>query len=58
MPNVLGQLDDELQAIDGTRTDAEDLSAGGRRILNKAQPQVQRTRQTVNASWPPVPAED
>jgi hypothetical protein len=58
MPNVLGQLDDELQAIDGTRTDAEDLTAGGRRILNKAQPQVQRTRQTVNASWPPVPAED
>jgi hypothetical protein len=58
MPNVAGQLDDELQAIDGTRTDAEDLSAGGRRVLTKAEPQVLRTRQTVNASWPPVPAED
>ena len=58
MPNVIGQLDDETQAIDGTRTDAEDLTAGGRSILSRAQSQVQRTKQTVSASWPPVPAED
>jgi hypothetical protein len=58
MPNVAGQLDDESQAIDGTRTDAEDLTAGGRRILSRALAQVERTKQTVNASWPPVPAED
>ncbi len=58
MPNVAGQLDDELQAIDGTRTDASDLTAGGRRVLKQAEPQVERTRLTVNAAWPPIPAED
>jgi hypothetical protein len=58
MPNVVGQLEDELQAIEGTRVDAEDLTSGGRRVLDKAEPQVRRTRQRVNSLWPPVPAED
>jgi hypothetical protein len=58
MPNVLGQLDDELQAIEGTLTDAEDLTPGGRRVLSKAEPQVRHTKQVVNSWWPPVPAED
>jgi hypothetical protein len=58
MPDVAGQLDDELQTIDGTRSDASDLTAGGRRALGKAEAQVQRTKQTVNAAWPPIPAED
>ena len=58
MPDVAGQLDDELQAIDGTRTEASDLTAGGRRVLKKSGAQVERTRLTVNAAWPPIPTED
>jgi hypothetical protein len=57
MPDVLPQLDDELQAIGGTKTDATDLTAGGRRLLNAADTQVQGTRAFVNTNWPPVPAE-
>jgi hypothetical protein len=57
MPQVTGQLDDELQAIDATRSDAGDLSGGGRRVLNTTEPQVRRTRQTVSATWPLIPPE-
>jgi hypothetical protein len=36
MPNTIGQLGDELQTIAGTLTNATDLTAGGRRLLNRA----------------------
>jgi hypothetical protein len=58
MPNVLPQLDDELQAIGGTETDATDLTAGGRRLLNAAEAQITKSKAFVNTNWPPVPAED
>jgi len=58
MPNVTGQLDDELQAIDGTQSEASDVTAGGRRVLKTAEAQVERTRRTVNAAWPPIPDDD
>jgi hypothetical protein len=58
MPNVVPQLDDETQAIVGTETDATDLTAGGRRLLNAAEAQIARTKTVVNTNWPPIPAED
>jgi len=58
MPNMLPQLDDELQTIEGTRTDATDLTAGGRRLLNAAFTQVTASRAFVNTNWPPIPPED
>ena len=58
MPFVVPQLDDEIQAIQGTEADATDLTAGGRRLLNAAEAQIGRTKNVVNTTWPPVPAED
>ena len=58
MPNLIPQFDDELQAIEGLKSDATDLTAGGRRVLNAAVNQVARSKAFVNAHWPPVPAED
>jgi len=58
MPNLGPQLDDELQVIDGTATDATDLTAGGRRLLTAADAQVTRTKAVVTANWPLVPPED
>ena len=58
MPNTIAQFDDELQAIDGTKSDATDLTAGGRRLLNRASTQITGTKATVNTVWPPIPPED
>ena len=58
MPNVVPQIDDELQAIEGTTSDATDLTAGGRRLLNAAKAQITKTKGVVNTTWPPVPQED
>ena len=58
MPNTIAQFDDELQAIAGTEADATDLTAGGRRLLDRAATQVTATKARVNSLWPPVPPED
>jgi hypothetical protein len=58
MPNIPPQLDDETQAIQGTLSDATDLTAGGTRLLNLALPQIAATKTVVNTNWPPIPAED
>jgi hypothetical protein len=58
MPNLIPDFDDELQAIEGLKSDATDLTAGGRRLLNAAETQVQGSKTFVNTHWPPVPAED
>ena len=58
MPNIPPQLNDELQGIEGTKSDATDLTAGGRRLLNAAENQVRATLGFVNTTWPPVPEED
>jgi hypothetical protein len=58
MPTVIPDLDDELQGIEGLKSDATDLTAGGRRLLNAAEAQVERTKAFVNTHWPPVPSED
>ena len=58
MPNLIPQFDDEIQGIDGLKTDATDLTVGGRRVLNAAENQVVRSKAFVNLHWPPVPAED
>jgi hypothetical protein len=58
MPNLIPDLDDELQGIEGLKSDATDLTAGGRRVLNAAESQIERTKTFVNTHWPPVPPED
>ena len=58
MPNTIAQFDDELQGIAGTAADATDLTAGGRRLLDRASTQVTATKARVNTLWPPVPPED
>jgi hypothetical protein len=58
MPNLAPQLDDELQAIEGTKSDATDLTAGGRRLLTAAGTQIAGTKAFVNTNWPSVPPED
>jgi hypothetical protein len=58
MPDVVAQLDDELQEIDGISGDSPDLGAGGRRALTAAGTRIARSRATVNRLWPPIPVED
>ncbi len=58
MPETVPQFDDETQAIEGTKSDATDLTAGGRRLLNAAEIQIAATKNTVNTIWPPVVPED
>jgi hypothetical protein len=58
MPDAAGQLDDELQAIDGLKSDATDLTAGGRRLLSAATTHIAKTRGVINRTWPPIPVED
>jgi hypothetical protein len=58
LPNLNPQLDDELQAYAGTLSDATDLTAGGRRVLNAGQAQVTRTKAFVATNWPLLPPED
>ena len=55
MPNVVPQFQDEIQGAEGLKSDATDLTAGGRRLLNDAEEQVTRTMGVVNTNWPPVP---
>jgi hypothetical protein len=57
MPNYAPLLQDEIQTIEGTKSDATDLTAGGRRLLNDAENQIGKTVGFVNTTWPPVPAE-
>jgi hypothetical protein len=58
MPNLIPQFDDELQGIDGLKADATDLTTGGRRLLNAAENQIEKSKAFVNTHWPPVPPED
>jgi hypothetical protein len=58
MPNLIGQFDDETQGIEGLKSDATDLTNGGRSVLNAAENQVAKSKAFVNTNWPPVPAED
>ncbi len=58
MPVITSGLDDELQHIDGLRTDATDLNARGRSILRQALTQILLTQRTINTIWPPAPVDD
>ena len=58
MPNLIPQIADELQGIDGLKSDATDLTAGGRRVLNAAENQIEKSQAFVNTHWPPIPPED
>jgi hypothetical protein len=56
MPNVVPDVDDELQQIAGIRGTIK-LSTGRARLLNDAELQDRRTESTLNTYWPPVPAD-
>jgi hypothetical protein len=58
MPNYVPLLADEIQAIEGTKSDATDLTAGGRRLLGLAENQVIKAQGFVNTHWPPLPPGD
>jgi hypothetical protein len=57
MPQVTAGLDDEIQGVDGLRSDAVDLRPRGKTILRAAESQIVLTEHTINTIWPPVPAE-
>ena len=57
MPNVVPQFQDEIQAAEGLKSDATDLTQNGRKLLNDAENQVTKTMGVVNTNWPPVPPE-
>jgi hypothetical protein len=58
MPNLIPQFADELQGIDGLKSDATDLTTGGRRVLNAAENQIENSQAFINTHWPPVVPED
>jgi len=58
MPQVSAGLGDELQHVQGLRSDATDLTAKGKSILKQALVQTLLTQNTINTIWPPVPADD
>jgi hypothetical protein len=58
MPNLIPLFADELQGIDGLKSDATDLTTGGRRVLNAAENQIENSQAFVNTHWPPVVPED
>jgi len=53
MPGLTLFLDDEIQHIDGLKSDATDLRPGGSRLLTKARAQIARTKAQINVNWPP-----
>jgi hypothetical protein len=54
MPNLVPQLDDELQMIGAMST----LAAGKKSVLNAAELQTTKTEKNVNTWWPPLPVGD
>src|SRR4051812_16611407 len=58
MPNLVPQFQDETQAIEGLKSDATDLTTGGRRLLGDAETQIGGSMAFVNLHWPPVPVDD
>jgi hypothetical protein len=58
IPFITAGLDDELQHIDGLRTDATDLNVRGKSILRQALTQILLTHRSINAIWPPAPVDD
>lgn len=56
MPGIIPDINDEMIQIEGLVSGGA-VTSGEKRILNQADFQVFRTEQTVNAFWPPVPAD-
>ena len=58
MPSYTGVLDDEIQGIEGLKSDATDLTAGGRNLPNSAETRITKTKGFVSRTWPPLPPTD
>jgi hypothetical protein len=55
MPGVAGDIQDEIQQIQGVLADGA-VVATGKKILKDAEAQDLLTQNTINTFWPPVPA--
>ena len=58
MPNLIPVLDDEIQAIKGTRKLNPTLPTGIRTFLPTMRARDEATQTTINQFWPPAPADD
>ena len=58
MPNLIPVLEDEIQAIKGTRKLNPTLPAGIRTFLPTMRARDEATETTINQFWPPAPADD
>jgi len=58
MPNVLPLLDDEIQAIRGTRKTNKALSPSSSTLLGTMSARDGKTKATINQYWPPVVGDD
>ena len=58
MPDVVPQLDDEIDAIQAITSDSPELTEQARALLGAAGMQIEQTKAVVNLQWPPVPPED
>jgi hypothetical protein len=58
MPNLIPLLDDEIQAIKGTRALNPTFSASTRALLTTMRVLDQAAEAAINKFWPPIPPED
>jgi hypothetical protein len=58
MSPISGEIDDEINQIDGVISLSSTLGAGIRRILQDAEFQAVKTQRAVNQYWPPAPVGD
>jgi hypothetical protein len=56
MPGLVPQFEDEIQDIEG-QLDGGAVVTTGKKILNDAEAQINKTERTVNQFWPPLPAD-
>jgi hypothetical protein len=58
MPSVIPLLDDEIQAIVGTRKTTPSLAAGDQALLKSTAAKDRKTENDINTYWPPVVGDD
>jgi hypothetical protein len=58
MPPIAGEIDDEINQIEGAIGLSSTLGIGIRRVLQDAEFQAGKTQRTINQYWPPLPPGD
>ncbi len=54
MPAISGQVEDEINQIDGALHLSQTLGAGIKRVMKDAEFQALQTQRTIDTNWPPV----